>query len=140
MRVILHRLGDRAVGLRERPRECLGRLGQRTRNRLHQERVRVGPERERAGLAAGAHHAARAGREAAQVLCLATRCAGGKLRRKAGREQQLQAKGERLGPARLLRPRVEQSQFVAEQVVGRRVWVGGVEQPQHRLAGLGAAL
>ena len=74
------------------------------------------------------------------MLGLAAGGAGGQLGREAGRQQQLQAEGERLGPARVLGPLVEQRQLVAEQVVGGRVGLGRVEQPQDRLAGLGAAL
>ena len=108
--------------------------------RLHEEAVRLGAERERARLAAGADHAAGARREAAEVLGLAAGGAAGQLGREAGCEQELQAEGERLRPARLLGLLVKQRQLVAEQVVGGRVGVGGVEQPQDRLAGLGAAL
>ncbi len=81
-------------------RRRLRRLGQRAGDRLHEEGVRLGAERERAGLATGADHAARARREAAQVLRLAAGRAGGQLGGEPGRQQQLEAEGERLGPAR----------------------------------------
>ena len=58
MRVVLERLEDRALGLRKRPRRCVGRLGQRPAERLHEEVVRVLAEREGARLAGRADHAA----------------------------------------------------------------------------------
>ena len=74
------------------------------------------------------------------MLRLAARGAGRQLGREPGRQQQLGPEGERLGAGGGLRLRVEQAQLVAEQVVGGRVGLGRVEQPQHRLARLGGAL
>ena len=73
-------------------------------------------------------------------LGLAARRARGQLGGEAGGEQQLQAERERLGPARVVRMGVQQGELVAEQVVGGAVRLGRVEQPEHRLARLRAAL
>ena len=59
MRVVLERGEDRPLGLRERRRRRLRRLGQRAAERADEEVVRVLPERERARLARRAHDAAR---------------------------------------------------------------------------------
>ena len=88
----------------------------------------------------GADDAAGGAREAGQVLGLPAARAGGQLGREAGRQRQLEAEGERRLQPRRPRPGgiVEQRQVAAEQVVGGRVRLGRVEQPQHRVAGAGA--
>ena len=59
VRVVLERLEDRALGLRERARRRVRRLGQRPAERLDHEVVRLLVERERARLARRADDAAR---------------------------------------------------------------------------------
>jgi len=60
--------------------------------------------------------------------------------REARRQQQLGPEGKRLRAGRGARVGVEQRELVAEQVVCRPVGIGGVEQAQHRVAGLHAPL
>ena len=119
---------------------CLGRLRQRLAERLDQEAVGVAAERERAGLAARADDAAGAGREGAQVLAVAAGGAGRELGREAGGEQQLQPERQRVGARGGVGVGVEQLELAAEQVVGGRVRLGRVEQPQHGVARLAGAL
>jgi glutaredoxin 3 len=140
VRVVLHRLGQGAVGLLEGSLGRVRDLGERTCESVNQEAMRLLAQRKRAGLAAGAHDAARAGREGAEVLGLATGGAGGQLRRETGGQQQLQPERERLRAARVTGVGVEQSELVAEEVVGGRVRLGGVEEAEDRLTRLRAAL
>src|SRR3954447_9470353 len=97
--VVLQRLEDRPLGLRERARLGVRRLGQRARERGHEEVDGVLVERERARLARGAHDAARRAREADEVLLLAARSARRQVRRETRREQQLEAERERVRAA-----------------------------------------
>src|SRR4051812_44394858 len=66
--VVLERLGDGALGLGQGARGGVGRLGQRAAERGDHERVRLLVEREGAGLARAADHAARGAGEADEVL------------------------------------------------------------------------
>src|SRR6201999_151167 len=56
VRVVLQRLADRPVGLRQRRLRGARRLGKRARERVHEELVRLRPERERPRLAPGTDH------------------------------------------------------------------------------------
>src|SRR5690349_8443617 len=96
VRVVLERLEDRALGLRQRPGRALRRLGQRPSERPDEELVRVLLEHERGRLARGADHAARRAGEADEVLALAAARAAGQLGREPGGEQQLEPEGERV--------------------------------------------
>ncbi len=70
------------------------------------------PDRERAGLAGAADHASGLRREADEVLGLAAGRAGAERRREPGRDQQLQAEGERVGVRRLAGVGVQQRELV----------------------------
>ena len=98
------------------------------------KRVRVLVERERAGLAGAADDAAGRAGEADEVLALAAGGAAGELRREAGREQQLQAEGERVRAAGAGGIAVEQRELVGQQVVDAGVRVAVVEDARDRLA------
>src|SRR4051794_16837768 len=100
MRVVLERLEDRPLGLRERPCGALRRVGQRPSERAHEEVVRVLVERERTRLAGGADYPAGGAREADEVIALAAARTARELRGEAGGEQQLEAEGERIGARR----------------------------------------
>ena len=71
VRVVLERLGDRTVRLCGHPRIRRGGLGQRPRQRVDHEPVRLLAEREASPLAARAHHAAGRAGEGRQVIRLA---------------------------------------------------------------------
>ena len=92
------------------------------------------------GLAARADDPAGGAGEAGEVLGLAAARAGGQLRGEAGGQGELEPEGERRLEAGGPRQGgvVEHRQVAAEQVVGGRVGLGRVEQPQHRVAGAGA--
>ena len=101
VRVMLDRLGDRALGLAQRALGRVGRLGERRAERAGEERVRRLVEREAAGLARAADDAAGGAREARRGgRCVAARRARGELRREAGGEQQLEAERELVGARR----------------------------------------
>ena len=137
VRVVLERLEDRPLGLGERARRRVRRLGQRAAERADEEVVRVLAERERARLAGRADDAARGAGEADQVLALAAARAGGELRREAGRQQQLEPERERVAARRARRIGVEQRELVGEQVVDAAVRVAVVEhaaRPRRRRA------
>ena len=68
VRVVLERLQDRPLRLRERARRRVRRVGQRASERADEEVVRLLAERERARLAGRADDAARGAREAGEVL------------------------------------------------------------------------
>src|SRR4051812_14261719 len=93
---MLERLADCAVGLAEGAVGRLRELGERAREGVDEEGVRLGAEREGARLAAGADDPARGRRERAEVLALATRGARRELGREAGGQQQLEPERERL--------------------------------------------
>ena len=132
--MVLERLEDRPLGLRERARRRVRRLGQRAAERADEEVVRLLAERERARLAGRADDAARRAGEADQVLALAAARAGGELRREAGGQQQLEPERERVGARRAPGIGVEQRELVGEQVVDAAVRVAVVEQPPDRVA------
>src|SRR3954447_6862276 len=141
MRVVLGRLGDRALGLAQRARLGGGRLGQRAGQGLGQEDVGRLVEPERAGLAPAAHDAAGGAAEADEVLALAARGAGRQLRREAGGDQELEPEGELVGHGRLaVGVGVQQGQLVAEQVEDSRVRVRGLEQARDGVAGARGAV
>src|SRR3954470_24777213 len=71
VRVVLERVEDRPLRLRERALGRLPRVGQRAAERGDHERVAVLVERKRAALAAGADHSPRRAGEADEVLGLA---------------------------------------------------------------------
>src|SRR4051794_22876966 len=138
--MVLQRLRYGAVSLSERGRVGFGGVRQGRARGLDQEVVGAGAQGDRAGLAARADDAAGACREAADVLAVAAVRAAGELGGEAGREQQLEPERERVRTRGRLRVGVEQLELAAEQVVGRRVRLLRVEQPQHRVAGLRGAL
>ena len=129
---------DRALCLGERALGGLGRVSEWTAEGGDEEVVGRLVEPERARLAGAADHAAGGAGEALEVLALATARAGGELGREAGRQQQLEAEGERVGAARLVGLRVEQRELVGEQVVDALVRVAVVEQAGDGVAGAGA--
>src|SRR5215217_7272365 len=90
MRVVLERLQDRPLGLRQRALRRVRRVGQRASERLDEEVVCLLVEREGVGLAGAADDAARRAREAHEVLALAAARAAGEVRREAGGKQDLQ--------------------------------------------------
>ena len=132
--MVLERLEDRPLGLGERSRFGVGRLGEWPAERGDEEVVGALVEPERARFARAAHDAAGGAREAGQVLALPARRAGGELGREARRQQQLEAEGERVGAARPRGLGVEQRELVGEQVVDAGVRVAVVEQPADRVA------
>src|SRR5215210_1259074 len=77
--VVLERLGDRAIGLAQGGPERLGRLGERSGQGGGEEVVSLLAERKGASLAATADDAARARREAREVLGIAAGRARGEL-------------------------------------------------------------
>src|SRR4051812_29226647 len=88
--VVLEGFKDRPLGLGERARLGVRRLGERAAERAHQEVDRPLVERERARLAGAADDAAGGSGEADEMLLLAARRARGQVRREASREQQLE--------------------------------------------------
>ena len=120
--------------------EASGALGQGAAERGDHERVGLLVEREGAGLAGGADHAAGGAGEADEVVALAAGGAAGELRREAGGEQQLEAEGERVGAAGAGGVAVEQRELVGEQVVDAGVRVAVVEDAGDGLAGAGGAV
>src|SRR5436309_3031433 len=97
MRVILGGLRDRALGLPERELGSLWCLGERAAQRADQEPVGLLAEREGGRLVGAAHHPARGGGEAAQVLGGTARGTRGQLREEARCQQQLETEGEAVG-------------------------------------------
>ena len=132
--MVLQRLEDRPLGLRQRARRSVGRLGQRAAERGDEEVVRVLAEREGARLAGRADDAARGAGEADEVLALAAARAGGELRREAGGQQQLEPERERVGARRARGVGVEQRELVGQQVIDAAVRLAVVEQPRDRVA------
>jgi hypothetical protein len=92
--VVLHGLGEGAIGLAEGGIRRLRSLRQRAADRRDHERVGFLAEREGACLAAATDHAAGSRREPGQVVGLPTGRARSELWREAGREQQLQPERE----------------------------------------------
>ena len=97
--VVLERLGDRPLGLRERARRGVGGLGQRAAEGGDHEGVGLLLEREGGGLAGAADDAAGGAGEADEVVALAAGRAAGQVRGEAGGQQELQAEGEGVGAA-----------------------------------------
>ena len=97
--VMLEGVGDRALGLGERPRRGVGHVGQRAAEGGDHERVGFFVEREGARFAGAADDAARRAGEADEVLALAAGGAAREVRCEAGGEQQLEPEGERVGAA-----------------------------------------
>jgi glutaredoxin 3 len=131
---------DRALRLGERALGGLRGVGEWTAEGGDEEVVGRLVEPERARLAGAADHAAGGAGEALEVLALAAARAGGELRREAGRQQQLEAKGERVGAAGPVGLRVEQRELVGEQVVDALMRVAVVEQAGDRVAGAGSGV
>ncbi len=132
--VVLDRLGDRALGLAQRPLGGVGRGGERRAERAREELVRRLVEREARRLARAADDAAGRAREAREVVLRAAGRAGGELRREPGREQQLEAERELVRARRPGGVGVEQRELVAEQVVDLGVRLVGLEQAGDRVA------
>ena len=85
VRVVLERVDDRPLGLGERARRRVRRLGQGPAERRDHEGVRVFVEREGVGLAGAADDAARRAGEADEVLALAAGGAAGQVRARSRR-------------------------------------------------------
>src|SRR5829696_9834987 len=140
VRMVLERLEDRPLGLGQRARRGVRRVGEREPKRADEEVVRLLAERERARLARRADDAAGGAGEADEVLGLPAARAGGQLWREAGREQQLEPERERVRARRARGVGVEQRQLVGEQVVDAAVRLTVVEQPRYRVAGARGAV
>ena len=140
VRVMLERLGDRAVGLAQRERARRRRFGERRAERAGEKAVRLLAEREARRLACAADDAARRAAERREVVGLAARRARGELRREAGGEQQLEPERELVGVRGLLRPRIEQRELVAEEREHAGMRLGRGEQARDGVAHAGRGI
>ena len=128
---------DRPLGLAQGPRR--GRRASRPAaapSAATMNCVGVLVERERRRLARAADHAAGRGREADEVLALPAARAGGELRHDAGREQQLEAEGQRVAGRACAGSASSRASSLASSLKPRD-GLAGLEQPRHRVAGPG---
>ncbi len=131
---------DRSVGERDYTRVDAGQVGQRAAERVCEKPMGLAIELERTGLAGRTNHSPCGRREANQLACLAAVCAGGELRRKAGRQQELHPKRDLECVGRVLRMIVKQRQSATKQVEDLRVRLSRIKDAAQRIAGARGAI